>query len=404
MSDLDPRLRERFTAYRNDVVTHVTGPGPDQARHVLRRRRRMTAAAVAAAAVVLVVAPVVANAALRDAQNTPVPAESVQPTTTPSTSAPPTPPPTGSATPSAEAPAGPDGRISRAQLLAARIDLPSWPSDLAAGGCATSNVRLRTDTTKTYVSTLTDDAFEHGDLDGDGADETVAIVACRYGEASAKQVVAFDRDRDGRIVTMGRVVRTGDGFDDILGMETTPAGSVEVRVADIVPCCGTPEYLRRDQVRTYRWNGQRFSQTNGPTTFGRDPRLTDLRVTMTHQLEDGAGADSRRRLTLVFTVTNAGPVDAAQVAFHSLEGGERAGGDWSRCDPNPKPSADQPSCLLPGVPAGESRRYTFVLLVPGQPAPDAIVRRFLVVHCDAADRQWPDLKRNDNEVRSPLPL
>lgn len=32
MSDLDPRLRERFTAYRNDVVTQVSGPGPDQAR------------------------------------------------------------------------------------------------------------------------------------------------------------------------------------------------------------------------------------------------------------------------------------------------------------------------------------------------------------------------------------
>ncbi|WP_410821743.1 hypothetical protein [Micromonospora sp. 050-3] len=403
MSDLDPRLRERFTAYRNDVVTRVGGPGPAQARQLLRRRRRMTVAAVAAAAVILVVAPVVANAALRHDQNRPVPAESVQPTAPP-TSAPPTPPPTGSPTPSTDAPAGPDGRISRAQLLAARIDLPSWPSGMSAGGCATSNVRLQTDTTKTYVSMLTDDAFEHGDVDGDGAAETIAIVACRYGEASAKQVVAFDRARDGRIVTMGRVVRTGDGFEDVLGVETTPAGSVEVQVADIVPCCGVPEYLRREQVRTYRWDGQRFSQTDGPTAFGKDTRLTDLRMTMTYELVDVPGADSRRELTTVFTVTNAGPVDAAQVAFHSIEGGERAGGDWSRCDPNPAPQADQPSCLLPGVPVGESRRYTFVQWVPGQPGPDAIIRRFLVVHCDAQDRRWPDLKRTDNEVRSPLPL
>ncbi|WP_433313326.1 hypothetical protein ACQP0U_29420 [Micromonospora sp. CA-269861] len=403
MSDLDPRLRERLTAYRNDVVTQVAGPGPDQARHVLRRRRRMTAVAVAAAAVVLVVAPVVANAALRGDQNRPVPAESVEPTA-PSTSAPPTPPPTGSPTPtpSANAPAAPDGRISRAQLLAARIDLPNWPSGMSAGGCTTSDVRLQTDTTDTYVSMLTDDAFEHGDVDGDEAAETIAIVACRYGEASAKQVVAFDRDLDGRIVTVGRVVRTGDGFDDIRAVDINRNGSVEVRVADIVPCCGTPAYLQREQVRTYRWDGQRFSQTDGPTTFGKDPRLTDLRMTMTHKLVDVPGADTRRKLTLVFTVTNAGPVDAAQVAFHSIEGGERAGGDWSRCDPEPGPSADHPSCLLPGVPVGESRRYTFVQLVPGKPGPDAITPRFRVFHCDAQDRSWPDLKRNDNEVPSPL--
>ncbi|MEU1750023.1 hypothetical protein [Micromonospora arida] len=403
MSDLDPRLRQRLGAYRNDVISHVAGPGPDEARQLLRRRRRMTAVAVAAAAVVLVVAPVVANAALRGDRNPLAPAESVQPTTPP-TSAPPTPTPTTPPSATTSTPNAPDGRISRAQLLATRVDLPNWPPGEMEGGCTTSKVRLKTDTTDTYVSMLTDDAFEHGDVDGDRAVETIAVVACRYGEASAKQVVAFDRDRDGHIVTLGRVVRTGDGFDDIRAVEINRNGSVEVRVADIVPCCGTPSYLRREQVRTYRWDGQRFAQTDGPTAFGKDPRLTDLRMTMTHQLVDVPGADTRRKLTTVFTVTNAGPVDAAQVAFHSIEGGERAGGDWSRCDPNPAPQADQPSCLLPGVPVGESRRYTFVQLVPGRPGPDAITRRFLVVHCDAQDRHWPDLKRNDNEVSSPLPL
>lgn len=235
-----------------------------------------------------------------------------------------------------------------------------------------------------------------------GAVETIAVVACRYGEASAKQVVAFDRNPDGRIVTVGRVVRTGDGFDDIRGVETNRNGSVEVRVADIVPCCGTPSYPRREQVRTYQWDGQRFGQTDGPTAFGKDPRLTDLRMTMTHELVDVPGADTRRKLTTVFTVTNAGPVDAAQVAFHSIEAGERAGGHWSRCDPKPGPDADHASCLLPGVPVGESRRYTFVQLVPNKPGPDATTRRFLVLHCDAQDRQWPDLTRDDNEVPSPL--
>ncbi|WP_433127399.1 hypothetical protein ACQPWW_31160 [Micromonospora sp. CA-240977] len=401
MSDLDPRLRQRLGAYRNDVISHVAGPGPDQARQLLRRRRRMAAVAVAAAAVVLVVAPVVANAALNNDDRTPpVPAESVTPTP-PAPSAPPTPPPTGSASPNT-APTAPDGRISRAQLLATRVDLPNWQPGEMEGGCATAKVRLRTNTDNTYVSELAENAFRYGDLDGDGAVETVAVVSCRYGEASAKQVVAFDRDREGRIVTLGRVVRTGDGFDDIRATEVNRSGSVEVRVADIQPCCGTPSYLRREQVRTYRWDGERFSQTDGPTAFGRDPRLTDLRLSMTHQLTDVAGADTRRTLTTVFTVTNAGPVDAPQVAFHGIEVGERAGGDWSRCDPNPPPQADNPTCLLPGVPAGESRRYTFVQLVPGTPRPDAQVQRFFVVHCDAQDRWWPDLKKDDNGVDSPI--
>ncbi|MEV1159042.1 hypothetical protein AB0J27_26985 [Micromonospora chokoriensis] len=403
MSDLDARLRERLTAYRNDVVTQVAGPGPDQARHLLRRRRRMTAVAVAAVAVVSVVAPVVANAALRDDPNPPVPAESVEPTPPPP-SAPPTPTPTGSPSATTGTPSAPDGRISRAQLLATRVDLPSWPSGMAEGGCATSKVRLKTNTTATYVSMLADNEFEHGDVDRDGAVETIAIVACRYGEATAKQVVAFDRNQDGRIVTMGRVVRTDDNFKDILAAEITPAGSVEVRVADIVPCCGIPTYLVREQVRTYRWNGQRFNQTDGPTAFGKDTRLTDLRLSMSHELVDVPGDDTRRRLTTVFTVTNAGPLDAPQIAFHSIDVGERAGGDWSKCDPNPSPQQYVLSCLLPGVPGGESRRYTFVQLVPGNPGADAHIRTFEVEHHDAQDRPWPDLKPADNKVRSPIPL
>ncbi|MEU7651112.1 hypothetical protein [Micromonospora taraxaci] len=403
MSDFDPLLRERLIAYRNDVVTQVAGPGPDHARHLLRRRRRMTAVAVAAVAVVLVVAPVVANAALRDDRNPPVPAESVEPTPPP-TSAPPTPTPTGSPSTTTSPPSAPDGRISRAQLLATRVDLPSWPSNLAEQGCTTSNVRLKTNATDLFVSELANDAFRYGDVDDDGAVETLAVVSCRYAEASAKQVVAFDRNPDGRIVTLGRVVRTGDGFDDVLAVEINRNGSVEVRVADIVPCCGIPTYLVREQVRTYRWDGERFGQTDGPTAFGKDPRLTDLRLSMSHELVDVPGADTRRKLTTVFTVTNAGPLDAPQMAFQSIDVGERAGGDWSKCDPNPAPQQYVPSCLLPGVPAGESRRYTFVQLVPAKPGADAHIRTFEVELYDAQDRPWPDLKPADNRVRSPIPL
>ncbi|MFF5178539.1 hypothetical protein ACFY2Q_11020 [Micromonospora sp. NPDC000316] len=398
MSDLDPQLRERFAAYRTDVTTRVVGPGPDQARSTLRRRRRTAAVAVAAAAVVLVLAPVVANAALNGERRAPVPAQSVDPTAPPTTA--PLPTPSASESPSSTpsiAPSAPDGRISRAQLLAARLDLPAWPS-VAPDSCTTSRVRLATSSNKDFVPLLTDLTVGHADLDGDGADETVAVVACRYGESLAKQVLAFDRNDSGQIVTLGRVVRTTDGVEDIRGLKVSTAGSIEVRVADLQPCCDTPTYWAQEQLRTYRWEGGRFTQTDGPTKFGKDPRLTNLRLTMTHELVDAPGG---RKLTTVLTVTNAGPVDAAQVEFNGLDVGERAGGDWSRCDPDAAAADDNRSCRLAGVPAGESRRYTFVYLVPDRSGADATTRGFSVTHYDAQDRRWPDLAKKDNRADLP---
>ncbi|MEU5913683.1 hypothetical protein [Micromonospora sp. NPDC047527] len=399
MSDLDPRLRERFTVYRTDVTTRVVGPGPDQARRTLRRRRRTTAVAVAAAAVVLALAPVVANAALNSERRAPVPAESVDPTAPPTTEPLPTTSPTESpsSTPST-APSAPDGRISRAQLLAARLDLPAWPS-VAPDSCTTSRVRLATSSNKDYVPLLTDLPVGHADLDGDGADETVAVVACRYGEALAKQVVAFDRNDSGQIVTLGRVVRTTDGVEDIRGLKVSTAGSIEVRVADLQPCCDTPAYWAQEQLRTYRWEGDRFTQTDGPTKFGKDPRLTDLRLSMTYKLGAFVESDARQYLTTVLTVKNAGSHDAERIMLRGLGLGEPTGGDWSTCGKPPASDPEGSGCMLPGVPAGESRRYTFQQLIPGGARQRDMAPQVIAVsHWDRQDRRWRDLAQNDNGV------
>ncbi|WP_410814366.1 hypothetical protein [Micromonospora sp. 067-2] len=396
MSDIDPRLRARFATYRDDLKAQFVGPGPDQARRTLRRRRRTAVVAVAAAAAIVVAVPVVANAALDRNRNVPTPAVSVEPTTTPpssspspSASSPPTASPTTSATPDA-----PNGRISRAQLLAARVDLPAWPSP-TTGSCATSNVRLRTNNTTVYVSELPDEPLEYGDVDGDGATETIALVACRYGEALSKQVVAFDRNEKGQIVTMGRVARTADGVHDILEMAVGATGSVQVRVADLQPCCGTPTRARQEQLRTYRWLGDRFTQTDGPTKFGQDPRLTDLVLTGGDLVLGPAGAGGRRTGTLKLTVTNKGPLDVAHVGIDGLEQvGTRNGGDFSLCEPfEGGESAD--TCLAPGLRSGNRRTYTFRLLVDpatlGQPA-------VWVTHYDSKQQSWRDLTSGDDRV------
>ncbi|MFV2115090.1 hypothetical protein ACFHW0_22495 [Micromonospora sp. LOL_025] len=389
MPEQDP-LRARFAAYRGDVTDRIDGPGPDAARRTLRRRRRATVA-TGALAVALVVAPIAAVAALRE---TPPPGPpAATPTADPSWSPSPEPSPDASRSPSS--PTAPDGRITERQLRAAALDLPAW----AGRNCAdTTRVSLLPATTtevdRPYLISVT-----QGDVDADGATETLALLGCRIGEASAKQVVAFDRDAAGRIVTLGRVARThegGDGgFEDVRTVAVA-GGKVRVQVADIQPCCSIPAYWARQQWRTYGWDGERFAQTDGPTTWGRDTRLTDLAISAGPLVLGAADQLGRRQATVTLTVTNRGPVDADHVAFHELEGvGTPDGGDWDRCEPA-RGRSDWPPCLTDGVPAGERRSWTFRFRVgPEGPGADVSAR---VVHHGADHRHWPDLAPGNNQV------
>ncbi|WP_433387883.1 hypothetical protein [Micromonospora sp. KLBMP9576] len=389
MPEQDP-LRARFAAYRGDLTDRIDGPGPDAARRTLRRRRRATAA-TGALAVALVVAPIAAGAALRDASPPGPPAS----TPTAGPTSPPSPGPSPDASRSPAAPATPDGRITGRQLRAAALDLPAWTGRSCADTTRVTLLPATTDeTNRPYLISVT-----HGDVDADGATETLALLGCRFGEASAKQVVAFDRDAAGRIVTLGRVARTheeGDGgFEDVRAV-TVAAGRVRVQVADIQPCCSIPAYWAREQWRTYGWGGEGFAQTGGPTTWGRDPRLTDLALTAGPLVLGEADQLGRRQGTVTLTVTNRGPVDADRVALTGLEGiGTPAGGGWDRCEPD-RAAPEESSCLLDGVPAGGSRSWTFRFRVG--PAGPGAAGSALVVHHSADRRGWPDLRPGDNQA------
>ncbi|MFU8873619.1 hypothetical protein [Micromonospora sp. SL4-19] len=391
----DTMISGEFAAFREAYAPAVHAAGPAAVRTTVRRRRRRTAVAAAAAVVLAVAIPVGANAALHQRSGPPpAPAETGTPTPSPSAT---TPSPTSSPTPSTAGPtqaAAPDGRISRAQLLAARVDLPGWPP-YAPTTCTTDNVRLRPSSQTGYVPEVLGD-LEYGDLDGDGATETVALVACRYGEALAKQVLAFDRDAAGRIVTMGRIAGTREGMADITDFTVEADGRVRVQVADIQPCCDTPSWWPQQQWRTYAWAGTRFSQTAGRTKFGTDPRLTDLTLTAGDLVLDKADANGERIGSVTVTVVNKGPVDVPRVGFTNFFTiGEAADGDLSRCRWGTMSGID--SCLLDALPAGGRRTYTFRFRIgpDGTSYPPSL----LVVHFDTQGRHWGDLKPKDNSVR-----
>ncbi|MET8837187.1 hypothetical protein ABZV78_25175 [Micromonospora sp. NPDC004540] len=261
MTEPDDLLHGAFAAYRAELITAVRPAGAETVRTTVRRRRRRTIRLAAAVTLVAVAAPGAAWAVLADGaappappahSRTPAPPES--PTPTPRV----TPTPTA---PSSGPPAAPDGRINRSDLLAARVDLPDWAA-YAPASCTTADVRLLPASTRQSRPALLD--VRYGDVDGDGASETVALVGCLFGDTVAKQVVGFDRDRAGQVVLLGGVTRTGDGIGDITETAVRSDGTVRVRVADVQACCGDP--VRR-QWRGYRWDDRRFVQVEGPSAM-----------------------------------------------------------------------------------------------------------------------------------------
>jgi hypothetical protein len=404
MSDFEPLLRNQFAAYRNDLAPVIQAAGPDAARSTVRRRRRMVAAAAAAVAVALVAAPIAALAGYDRATRPLPPAETGEPTPAPTPESTQTPDLAPTLTPSSppsspgQPPTAPDGRISRSQLLAARVDLPPWPS-YAPPTCTADNVKLRSGPINEYLPALLDLAY--GDVDADGATETIALIACRIGEAQAKQVVAYDRDTAGKIITLGRIVGTQDEIEDITDFAIEANGRVRVRVADLQPCCSTPAYWAQQQWRTYDWNGERFTQVDGPTAWGPDPRLTDLTMTAGELVLGPADPTGKRPGSVTLTVTNTGPVNVAKLGFAELATiGTPNGGDWSLCR-RPESDGSGASCLVPGLQVGERRAYTFRFLI-APTTPDATgqdpAMGARVVHYDAENRYWQDLTPKNNRV------
>ncbi|MBO0868652.1 MAG: hypothetical protein J2P15_08825 [Micromonosporaceae bacterium] len=227
----------------------------------------------------------------------------------------------------------PDGRIDRTTLLNTRLRLPPWPQRTGTHAtCGTSNVKLTDEPHDVGVVELS--GLAYGDADGDGAQESVAIVGCRMGESAVQQVVVFDRDAAGRIVPLGQVVAAGADIDWITDVAASAPGSVRVQVGDIQPCCDVkPENVQK-QWRTYGWDGTGFHQIAGPTKFGVNPLRSDLGLAVGDVTFGPAAGDRWRHGTIAVTIHNGGPGRADQMTVN-LNFGKGAvrheGSAWSAC-------------------------------------------------------------------------
>ncbi|WP_328342741.1 hypothetical protein [Micromonospora sp. NBC_00421] len=393
---LDPT--EEFARYRRTVLAAVVVPGPAAVRRTVRLRRRRRWVAWLAALLTLFTAPTLGYVALHRPEPRPGPVLPVPDPTSPPTSSVPT-TPTGSPSPSSAGPTPtpPDGRISRSQLLATPVTLPTWP---ASAECQTGDVRLTGEGQWGKNALL---ALHHGDVDGDGAQETVALVQCVFGTHGWQQVVAFDRDTAGRVVTVGRVVLSARERPQwLIGMQVRGDGVVRIQVGDLYPGGGWDGRWSLRQWRGYRWDGGSFRQVSGPTSFPTNPHLVNLVVTAT-DLVLNAGPDGARTGTTTVRVRNVGTAPAHSVALRfDLPSALRPdGGDWSACRAAPATTGGPVRCDLGQLAPGAEFQLTLGLRVAADDPLGAGTAEVTAEALDAENQVVAEVIEHDNGA--PLP-
>lgn len=203
--------------------------------------------------------------------------------------------------PSATAKAAPDGRIPVDVLKNATLLIPRWPHDILASGSLKFTNGTYSDPSGDGAKSITILRIIYGDVDRDGATETVAAIT--GGLASGgEQLLAFDRNYAGQIITRAVVLSTIGPIRqfDTTNFSIASPGVVSVQVADYVGCCGDqtkPQW----QWRSYGWNGNGFGQVAGPTAFPVNPQVTETALS-TGDLALVRAADGTRHGTLTVTV------------------------------------------------------------------------------------------------------
>jgi hypothetical protein len=222
------------------------------------------------------------------------------------------------------------------------IVVPSWGTNK---GCVTGTVHLRhgayeRDAAHRPVNVL---SYVAADVDHDGTEDYVAQLMCGEGpENGGTQIVAFHRDG----TPIGRVVGTQDGFAMMDYLQARPDGRIAVLVSTQYTDSGQDTVP--NQWRTYAWQGNRFRQVDGPTTFPANPPAAVLSVEATSLPFRPVGDRYVGRMTV--TVRNTGAVDIARLQLLLVlpSGIQPAGDGWDGCARRPSPDSTALVCIVPG--------------------------------------------------------
>jgi hypothetical protein len=354
-------IDEAFGAFRaGGPLVHPVGA--DAARATVRHRRRVRIVIAATAAIVAVLLPATGFATgFFGATGKPVPGTSVEPSVGPSESEP-SPSAATSITPFA-----PDGRISPTDLAHATIELGGHPDQsLCRAKTFTfhGSPTMGADSNGRNQIAYTVEKVINVDFDHDGALETVAQINCAI-EGHDSIVVALDRDTSGAIVTVGQVTITGyqEPVQAVFDLRADPNGAVGVQVGDGQVCCDTTDAMIEHQWRSFSYDGTKFTQTAGRTSFTAVAPGTDLGV-LPLRLNLGKPVNGVRTGTFSVTVTNWGPNPAPGAVIrvgvggaHALPGTLRITTDLHDCAINKADRSIQ--CHLFGFKVKESRTFTF---------------------------------------------
>jgi hypothetical protein len=370
LSEPDGLLSASFAEFAAAATPSIRPQGADAARLEVAHRRRLRAVALSVLAAVAIAVPVAAYAAFgRPAHGPPRPPATAAPTVDPST------PPTAEPGPNPEPAEGPCAQkpptatpprnvVSVDELCNATLDLPAWQSEV----CTRPEVTLVNGRLHLAESVgLSLRAVVQVDVDHDGTVETVAIVACG-GETMEEKVVAFRRAPDDGVATMAQVLATVDPIRVITELQGLPDGRLRITVGDFGNFLGTDPTIAQHQQRTYGWNGQRFVQIGGPTTFPPNPRLADLALTAP-DLVFSAPAGGIRTATYTLTARNLGPADIQASVTVQLPSFIELVSPPSGCGVQDYPSGGhEVQCLLPVLRAGTSTPLTLTLHAPANAA------------------------------------
>lgn len=306
MTDFDDDLiTDAFAGFTAAAAPAVHATGAGAVRHTVKRRRARTTAALSVLGVLLLAAPALAYASMdRGSQGPPN-------GTAASTPVPPPPSPSDPVSPSPTVPAGPDGRFTMQQLTETKIPVAGWEhADKAYCKTGPTRLPLITELDRATDGVVGLVSLVHTNLDADSATETALLIACQPGEVRRGQLLALDRDKEGKLVLLGVLAQ---GL--ISSITADPQGGVVADVSDHQACCDTPQGYELHQNRTYGWNGSALGQLAGPTTFAPHAERIDL-VASLKNVSWGPvvtrNGDKVRVATVRMTVHNKGPVASGE--------------------------------------------------------------------------------------------